>query len=214
LRLLELLTPHLQRAVQLHERLRFSPQYAAPALTALDCLSRGVMFIGRDRREHYSNPTALQILARADGLFLDRIGSLRASRASDQVAIDRLIDGAIAGLWRAENRESSPASGGAIVVERPSGARPYCVVVAPAPSPPFGFTTSHVAAIVLISDPDADTSARHDLLRQLYQLSEKEARLAGQNLRGRKTGGRRPGYGDHVPDSPIVPEDRLREAWS
>ena len=50
LHLLELLTPHLQRAIQVHERLRLPPQFAAPALTVLDQLSRGVIFVGRDRR--------------------------------------------------------------------------------------------------------------------------------------------------------------------
>jgi DNA-binding CsgD family transcriptional regulator len=180
LRLLGLLTPHLQRAVQLHERLRFSPQYAAPALAALDSLSRGVMFIGRDKRTRYMNRAASRILASADGLFLDRTGSVKTSLASHQAALDQMVDGAIAGRPRVESEHSLAASGGAILLRRPSGARSYCVVVAPTPPPPFGLTSSHAAAIVLISDPDADASARHDLLRQLYQLSEKEAQLAGK----------------------------------
>lgn len=43
---------------------------------------------------------------------------------------------------------------------------------------PFGFAADHVAAIVLISDPDGDAAARRDLLRRLNQLSAKEAELA------------------------------------
>ena len=70
------------------------------------------------------------------------------------------------------------ASGGAIVVARPSGGRPYCVVVAPMPSPSFGLAAGHIAAAVLVSDPDTAGAAQHDLLRRLYQLTHKEAQLA------------------------------------
>ena len=46
------------------------------------------------------------------------------------------------------------------------------------PSPSFGLAAGHIAAAVLVSDPDTAGAARHDLLRRLYQLTHKEAQLA------------------------------------
>jgi DNA-binding CsgD family transcriptional regulator len=187
LRLLARLTPHLQRAVQVQERLQLSPALGAPALGVLDELSRGVVFVGRDRRVIHANRAAARILADRDGLFLDRTGACRASRAADQAMLDRLLGGAVAARWRGEGDASS--SGGVMLVARPSGARALGLVVAPMPSPPFGFAAAHVAAAILISDPEADSAALRDILRRLYQLSEREAELAvriaeGQRLEG------------------------------
>jgi DNA-binding CsgD family transcriptional regulator len=179
LRLLELLMPHLQRAIQLHERFQFAtPEHAGVALTTLDQLSRGVIFVDRDRRSRWQNRAASRILSIADGLYLDRTGASRTSRAADQAPLDRLIEGAMSGRWRAGGEEPSPASGGAMLVSRPSGRRPYCLVVAPTAITPFGLAAGDVSAVLLISDPDADTAARQDLLRGLYQLTQKEAQLA------------------------------------
>jgi DNA-binding CsgD family transcriptional regulator len=185
--LLAQLTPHLQRALQVQERLQLSPALGAPALGVLDELSRGVVFVGRDRRVIHANRAAARILADHDGLFLDRTGACRASRPADQAMLDGLIDGAIGGRWRGEGDTSS--SGGVMLVPRPSGARALGLVVAPMPSPPFGLAAVHVAAAILISDPEADSAALRDILRRLYQLSEREAELAvriaeGQRLEG------------------------------
>jgi hypothetical protein len=68
---------------------RFGPEYAAPALVVLDHLSRGVIFVGRDRRAHYANRASSRILSNGDGLSLDRTGAWRTCRSSDQTALDR-----------------------------------------------------------------------------------------------------------------------------
>jgi DNA-binding CsgD family transcriptional regulator len=175
LRLLELLTPHMQRAIQLHERFRVPPPHAEPALAVVEQLARGVIFLGQDRRSRYNNAAASRILSDADGMFLDAKGCCRTSRAAEQATLDRLIDGEIAGRRRPE--EAAPASGGAMMASRPSARRPYGLVVAPL-APRFGLGDDHVAAVILISDPDSEPTVRRDLLRSLYHLSEKEAQLA------------------------------------
>ena len=105
--------------------------------------------------------------------------------------LDRLLDGAISGRWRGEDGAAS--SGGVMLVSRPSGARAYCVVVAPMPAPPLGLAAAHVAAAILISDPEADSGALRDILRRLYQLSEREAEFAvriGEGQRLEEAAGR------------------------
>ena len=184
LRLLAQLTPHLQRAVQVHERLELSSPLGATALATLDELKRGVVFVGPNRNMIYANRAAALILAGRDGLFLDGKGVCRASRAAEQGLLDRLLDGAIGGRWRSEGDTSS--SGGVMLVQRPSGARAFALVVAPMPSPPFGLAAAHVAAAILISDPEADSGALRDILRRLYQLSEREAELAVRIAEGER----------------------------
>jgi DNA-binding CsgD family transcriptional regulator len=191
LQLLARLTPHLQRALQVHERLELSSPLGASALAAMDALKRGVVFVGSNRLMIYANRAAERILADRDGLSLDRAGACRASGPADQAMLDRLLDGAISGRWRAEDGAAS--SGGVMLVSRPSGARAYCVVVAPMPAPPPGLAAAHVAAAILISDPDADSGALRDILRRLYQLSEREAELAvriGEGQRLEEAAGR------------------------
>lgn len=176
--LLERLTPHLQRAIQVHERLRLPPELAAPALTVVEELSHGVVFVGRDKRIVYVNAVASRMLSEADGLSLDPTGSCRTNRAAEQANLDKLLDGAISGRWRPENEGRTSSSGGLMVITRRSGRGPYGVVVSPMPSPPFGLAAAHVAAVLLISDPDVDARPLRDVLRRLYRLSEKEAVLA------------------------------------
>ena len=187
LRLLAELTPHLQRAMQVQERLQLSPALGAPALGVLDELSRGVVFVGRDRRVIHANRAAARILADRDGLFLDRKGACRASRAAEQDLLDRLIDGAVAAHWRGD--ADTHSSGGVMLVPRPSGARAFGLVVAPMPSPPLGLAAAHVAAAILISDPEADSAALRDILRRLFQLSEQEAELAARIAEGERLEG-------------------------
>jgi DNA-binding CsgD family transcriptional regulator len=186
LRLLAQLTPHLQRALQVHERLELSSPLGATALAALDELKRGVVFVGPNRLMIYANRAGERILASRDGLFLDGMGVCRASRASEQALLDRLLDGAVGGRWRSEGDASS--SGGVMLVQRPSGARAFGLVVAPMPSP-FGLATARVAAAILISDPEADSGALRDILRRLYQLSEREAELAVRIAEGERLEG-------------------------
>jgi DNA-binding CsgD family transcriptional regulator len=184
LQLLARLTPHLQRALQIHERFPISHRLATAALSVLDELSRAVVFVGRGRRVIHVNRAAERILAGRDGLCLDGKGACRASRAAEQALLDRLLDGAIGGRWRGEGDGSS--SGGVMLVQRPSGARAFGLVVAPMPSPPAGLAAAQVAAAILISDPEADSAALRDILRQLYPLSEQEAELAVRIAEGER----------------------------
>ncbi len=187
MRLLAQLTPHLQRALQVHERLELSSPLGATALAALDELKRGVIFVGTNRRMIYANRAAERILADRDGLFLDGKGACRASRAAEQALLDRLLNGAIGGRWLGEGDASS--SGGVMLVRCPSGARAFGLVVAPMPSPPFGLPAAHVAAAIMISDPEANSGALRDILRRLYQLSEREAELAVRIAEGERLEG-------------------------
>jgi DNA-binding CsgD family transcriptional regulator len=187
LQLLARLTPHLQRALQIHERFPISHHLSVSALSVLDELSRGVVFVGRDRRVIHANRAAERTLAGRDGLFLDGKGVCRASSPAEQAVLDRLLDGAVGGRWRAEGGASS--SGGVMLVRRPSGARALGLVVAPMPSAPSGLAAAHVVAVILISDPEADSGALREILRRLYQLSDREAQLAVRIAEGERLEG-------------------------
>ncbi len=188
LRLLAQLTPHLQRALQVHERLELSSPLGATALAALDELKRGVVFVGPDRNMIYANRAAERILAGRDGLFLDGKGALprqpRRRAGSARPPSRRRDRGALA-----SRRRRVLQAAGVMLLQRPSGARAFGLVVAPMPSPPFGFAAAHVAAAILISDPESDSAALRDILRRLYQLSEREAEIAVRIAEGERLEG-------------------------
>ncbi len=77
LRLLSLLTPHLQRAIQLHEHFLAPGHSPGASSNVLDRLSKGVVFVGRDLHVKSMNSAAERICAQSDGISLDRKGCIR-----------------------------------------------------------------------------------------------------------------------------------------
>ena len=178
LKLLSSLTPHLQRAMQLHEQFLAPPLGANPATMILDRMSRGVIFLGHDRRVHYMNRAAIRICEDADGFSVNRDGLCCAIRPTIQAKLDALISGAINYKSRPPDGQGSLVAGGAVALSRPSLRRPYGILVAPAPVLPLGFGIAHAAAILFVFDPECEFVPPRDLLQQLFGLTRTEAQLA------------------------------------
>jgi DNA-binding CsgD family transcriptional regulator len=182
LRLLGLLTPHVQRALQLHEHLAAVHLSGDPINTVLDRLRFGFLAVGRDRSIVHMNRMAAEICAKRDGFWVDRDGLCHAGSNGEQKRFEALIDGAVG------KGEHSLRAGGAASASRPSARPAYSMLVAPLPIPRFDLGVRRPAAMVLISDPDMRALVPHDLLRQLYGLTHSEAKIAiklaqGVNLR-------------------------------
>ena len=182
--LLKSLSPHVRRALQIHQRVHGAEQERAVAVEALNALRCAVFLVDAESTVVLANQKGHKLLAARDGLSTDR-GRLCALSSGDTKRLRDLCAGV------ASTRTVLPrSSGGALALDgRPSGRPPLQVLVTPAASPaPLGLTDPRIAALVFVSDPAEAQRPSERLLRELYGLTPAEsdvaARLAiGQSVR-------------------------------
>jgi DNA-binding CsgD family transcriptional regulator/PAS domain-containing protein len=176
------MAPHLQRAAQLRLRLAALEGQRGAAMEVLDRLPFGVVLVDAGARAVHVNRSAREVLGQGDGLGLSR-GRLEASSSSERTSLRRLVGQAVeAGAGR------GVSSGGALSVSRPSGLRPYGVLVSPLHGSALGSGAATACAIVLVSDPEQAEQGRTIALRDLYGLTAMESVIAlsvvqGDNLK-------------------------------
>jgi len=97
LRILEILSPHLQRFSQLYSRLAEADQHQHRFSDFLDGLGRGIVLTDPTGRIHFANTAALEVLERRDGLS-DFGGVLRLASRSDSLNLINIIRDTALGL--------------------------------------------------------------------------------------------------------------------
>ncbi|MEN8160475.1 MAG: hypothetical protein ABFS41_10430 [Myxococcota bacterium] len=167
------LTPHLRRALRAHtEHARLHAERRALA-AALDHLPMAVIVVDRERRVHLSNQRGAGLLARRDGLLLDRDG-LHGVRPEDDLRLRRALaevcDGAEAGV--------------AFAVARSAG-RPALRANALRVPPVEGSGLGTGLAALFVSDPEEEVELPSAALKQLYGLTEAESALVRELANGR-----------------------------
>ena len=167
--ILEMLMPHLQRALRLH--LQFSQLRAnAKGLEfALDAFDRAVFGLDGTGRVVLSNRIAEQLAKYGDGIALNK-NRIVASIVHQNADLQALISSTISTV-------STCFQGGALLLGRKSGKPPLRVTVVPCAStllPQFG----QLAVLVFVDDPTLKPLARSTTLRTLYGLSPTECRVA------------------------------------
>ncbi len=173
------LMPHLQRAVEIHREFIELAGAADSAVEVVDRLALGVMLLESRGRVVFQNLTARDIVAGNDGLTVDREGHCRAAIADETAQLQRLIGGAA----RTGDGQGTGA-GGAVSISRPSGLRPFALLIAPLRHSAFDLGAARAAAVVFVSDPEVRHEPPAELLMRLYGLTGMEARLAGMLLAG------------------------------
>jgi DNA-binding CsgD family transcriptional regulator len=171
LRRLEALAPHLVRATALRNRVAWLSERAAAFETGVERLPVGLILIGAEGDLLHMNAHARVAVETRDGLRIDQGRLLlvdREARRGFEEALDRV-------------RRTGVASG-PILVPRPSGARPFQLVVSPSSS--RGDSPGERAALVWIHDPEEVAVPSHDALEQLFGLSPAEARMAASLAAG------------------------------
>ncbi|HEY8611842.1 MAG TPA: hypothetical protein VIL69_11195 [Roseomonas sp.] len=175
--LLAAATPHLQRGLQLRERLRAAA--AAPSLRVLDALPEAALVLDAELGVRHANATATRLCGPASGIFLARDGSrpgasqvLRLAGAAEGARLASLVRGvALLGM-----------AGGAF---RLTAGRqpPIALLVSPLPaalrSCAGGDTpgTAPGLALVLLR-PLERTPPPAQLLQDLFGLTVAEAKVA------------------------------------
>jgi DNA-binding CsgD family transcriptional regulator/PAS domain-containing protein len=171
-RLLYLLLPHLQRAVQLHQRITHLEAGCQAAAEALNRWPLGVILLDGQGKILLMNRSAEGILNQRDGLGLDQ-GRLVVSQPGKTAVLQNLIR-CVAKTTLGCDHDP----GGALALPRPSGKRPLQVLVAPACANRSLFPEPGAAAALFVSDPESMPEPEHELLRRLYGLTPAETRVA------------------------------------
>ena len=146
----------------------------------LDQLSFGIVQLGPRGTVVAVNRAGEKILGRKDGLSLTRLG-VRASSPRDDSRLQLAI--ARAGGVTAAMADQGDA-GGHLRVQRPSGARPYTVVVSPLGLDRVYLSLGQPIAMLIITDPDAGPQLDERAMQSLFGFTPAEARLVNLLVTG------------------------------
>jgi DNA-binding CsgD family transcriptional regulator/PAS domain-containing protein len=172
LRVLRFLAPHVQSAIQLHNRIQGLERKAGAVIGALDHLEQGVVLLDANGRVLLINQAAVEIFASERNLRVTSRGLL-AAVPSENKRLSALIHGAIA----TTNGEGSHP-GGAMIVSRRAVRHPLQVLVTPLRTQTIHLDKERPVVAIFISDPDHKSAPDSAILAQLYRLTPAECRLA------------------------------------
>ncbi len=165
---LDLLMPHMQRAIQMRERfaeLQLGQDFLAGGL---DLLAMPAMFFDEHSRATYLNKRAKALLSESQMLRLED-GHLVASNIEASRKLNYEIGNAIQA-----SRGGAVTLNEVVLLPRPNQL-PLMLMVAPVR---IGAGQAHGAALVFVFDPDYTPSLTADRVRKLFGLTDAEAGLA------------------------------------
>jgi DNA-binding CsgD family transcriptional regulator len=179
-RLFAMLAQHLVRAVALQRRVYHLTFASESALGGFDELHQAFLLVDAQARLVFVNRVGRALLEARDGLLLEA-GVVSSPHADDGRNLRSLIASC--------GPEAGTKAGGQASLRRPSGRLPLHALVTP-----VGKETAvaampwtimqRPAAIVLISDPEADMKARIESLRERFGLTPAEAVFALEIVKG------------------------------
>lgn len=176
--LMEVLGPHLVRAMRIHELVSEHQSARSSEAEALDRIRLGVLLVDTRGRIIQANSFARRLLAEADGLRSEA-GHLASAKPTITHSLGRLI-GEAAGAASDPSSQLVHRMGGALSLPRPDPRRPLEVLVTPARPGSAGWEIRGPLATVFVSDPDERSEAPIEVLRRLYGLTPAEASLAAK----------------------------------
>ena len=163
-RLLELLVPHIQSAMEIRQALGTADARATGAEAMADASATPTFLLGHDDEVLHANSAARELLDEADGL-LAKDGVLSAAQPAMRKPLRALLDRARAA--------AKPLS-----LERTSGRRPLHLLA----SPVQGYGRGGV--LLLATDPEKPVVLRDDVLREHFKFTGAETEVANGLLTG------------------------------
>jgi DNA-binding CsgD family transcriptional regulator len=173
--LLQHLTPHLQRAVQIHGELNRAASERDVYAGAVEQLSVASVVLDEQARVLHTNALAKALLEEADGLSMKEQKLVLAGRELNQAFQEALVK------VLAAQPEGETSVVKALRVPRAQRAA-LGLVIRPVPERGEGQHTP--SAAVFISDPELEGSASRETLGQLFELTPAESNLAILLTRG------------------------------
>jgi DNA-binding CsgD family transcriptional regulator len=174
---LGLLVPHLQRAVQIHQRLCQADQERALTFEMLERLALGIIIVEAGARVLFANSVAHRTLKLARDLTVAR-GALRLRNQLSQRRFEKLVRDA---AWTSIGRSTSP--GGVVAVPRPEGL-PLSLLISPYRAPLASDPQMHGTALIIFTDPEAQQKIPERTLATMLGVSPAEGRLVAALMAG------------------------------
>jgi len=172
------LMPHLMRAAALHDRIQGLEKKAGVLEETLNRQPTAIVFLDAQGHVLFMNMAAASLFQTEKALRLTASG-IAAAFPAENKPLNRLVSGAInAGV----NHLSD--SGGTMLISRGLPGRPLQVLVSPLRSEALFLGNGTPAAAIFITDPERKPLLPAQWLRQLYGLTQAEARLAQLLLEG------------------------------
>lgn len=163
----ELLVPHLAQAYRVHQRVRANAALAE----AIDRLPTGVILLDSRGQRVVANRAAQFVLELDDGLSVDA-GGPHAAQPAEDALLQQMVSQAI----RTSSTGRLP-EGSVMAVSRPSGRRAFPLMVAPLLSTTPESTLADAVVVLYVTDLDAQSLPRTEVLRSLYALTGAEIEL-------------------------------------
>lgn len=169
-RLLGILVPHLQHAVEFQRRASQLEALQASTAEALDHWTTAVFLVDDSGRVLLANRSAEEVLNERDGLLLER-GILHGNAPSETGALHQSIrEVSCPGLLDGISRRT-------LTMSRPSGKRPLSVFVSPTRWRELFFNAPG-SALVFVTDPERAHAPSSEILQRAYGLTPAEANVA------------------------------------
>jgi DNA-binding CsgD family transcriptional regulator len=173
---LDVLIPHFQQAMRLHQRIVDLEACGCSQAEVLDRMPIGVILVDSSAHVLAMNKAASEIVRAQDGLTVGTDG-LQTACHRETTALRNLISAAAA-----TTRGDGLHPGGTLRVSRPSLVRPLMVRVTPLSDRSRLFGVSIRAVAVFVSDPEARPTVTH--LSSLYHLTPAEEAVALRLVQG------------------------------
>lgn len=171
-----LLQRHVEQALSLALRLGTLEQQCRFGMRLLDALPYAVFALDGSGRIVFMNTLADQLVEHGDGLLAE--GTHLACRLpGQQPLLDRLVAAALVA-------DSGSVRGGWVRIHRASGRRCYLALVSQLAGGEELIDEFRPRLLVIVTDPDRSTVPDEQALRDLYGLTEAEARVAAQLAAG------------------------------
>ena len=178
LRFCELILPHLQTALQLHTKISHIDARLDRLSRVVDTVLQGVVLLDISGQVLEINDAARVMLERADGLHL-RNHELHTMLPGEDTALYRLINGICKTI-----QGEAITHGRSFPVLRPSGKRPFELLIAPAYEQTNINSKRDNAIVIFIHDPDATSESREKLIRHRYNLTVSETKVTIMLVQG------------------------------
>ena len=165
------LMPHIRQFIRVRQALVRAEAHETTVTALLDNPRIGVLHLDRRGQIIAVNDRARSILRHGDGLS-DRDGVLLGAReAADRLRLEGLVASALPAV-------GAIAVSGSMLLGRPSGSPPFVVHVKPVAVPQPDYGARHVAALVLIVEPESQHRIDPGMVATTLGLTPMESRVA------------------------------------
>ncbi len=177
---LDILIPHIHRAVKLQKELGLIDFERNASVEALDSMALGIVVINAASQIQMVNETTRQMAMMSDGIQINS-ERLQISEESNNQFLKTLRN------HFKSSKLGNDQAGEALQIIRPSGKEPYSILLSTYHAKSNRYIVSNSdepLAILLIRDLDHPQESRTEILQRLYGLTPSQARLTNHLANG------------------------------